>query len=205
MVVLLLAGAACRAGDDNGDPPLAAPSVVATGGDTQTSTVPPPLAAAGAARDCEESVSGDLGPRWRRSTILVGPVGFVARSYRNAPRSDFAPLRRGRYRGHKVLLLVRRGTTVTLMLLPHVRAPRASLLYDPRKWSSSNTYRVADGSRSMTFRACDGEFGVLPHDYTQFNGAFVVARPGCVPVDFTVAGESRHYRANISFGAGDCA
>lgn len=77
-------------------------------------------------------------------------------------------------------------------------------MYDPSKWPDRNAYRVAEGDRSMTFRACEGEFGVRPHDYTQFNGAFVVAGPGCVPVDFWVTGRSRHYRANLSFGAGRC-
>jgi hypothetical protein len=158
------------------------------------------------ARDCEESVSGDLGPSWRRFTILAGPVGFVGRSYATAPVRDFAPVVPGsrRYRAQKVLLLVRRGTRVEVEVVPHVRSPAASLLYDSDKWNDRNIYRVTDGDRKMTFRACDGVFGVLPHSYTQFNGSFVVAGPGCVHVDVRVPGERVRYRAVLSFGAGDC-
>ena len=204
-ITAVLVGSACTTGDQGeGSTPSEPPGALETTGSEapETSTTPAPLA--GPERDCGEHVSGDLGRNWRSQTILVGPVGFVARSYRDALRSDFEPVSRNRYRGHKVLLLVRRGTTVTLTLLPHVRAPRASLLYDRGKWHDANAYRIGVGDTSMTFRACKGEFGVLPHGYTQFNGAFLVSRPGCVAVDFRVAGQSRHYRANLSFGAGPC-
>lgn len=171
-----------------------------------TSTASAPIAGPRHVRGCEEGVSGDLGPQWRKRTVLVGPVGFVAPSYAEAPKTDFAATPAGsrRYRGQKVLLLVRRGTTVTLEVVPHVGAPAASLLYDPVNWNNRNTYRVADGDKSMTFRACDGVYGVLPHNYTQFNGSFVVAGPGCVHVDVHVRGEPLRHRAVLSFGAGDC-
>ncbi len=137
MFAAIAVGSACTSGHDTADPtPPATSSAVETGsGVAQKSTTPRPLAGPGPERDCEESVSGDLGRDWRSHTILVGPVGFVARFYRDAPRADFAPVRPGRYRGQKVLLLVRRGTIVD--------TPRASLMYDPSKWPDRNAYRVA--------------------------------------------------------------
>lgn len=201
---LVVAAVSCLPGCSRGDEPRRDRKAAAS---PPSTTVIDGAGDSSAIRDCEESVSGDLGRRWRDQTVLVGPAGFVARGYANAPRSDFAETPHGsrRYRGQKVLLLVRRGTTVTVQVLPHVRAPRASLLYDPVKWNDRNTYRVADGDAAMTFRACDGLHGVLPQNYTQFNGSFVVAGAGCVHVDVHVPGEPRRYRAVLSFGAGRCA
>jgi hypothetical protein len=200
--VALLAGA-CSGGGTNAEPqPRAQTSTEAT--TTTVVSVPPESVESRLERRCDESVSGDLGPDWRSQTILLGPVGFVARSYARAPKSDFAPLRPGRYPAQKVLLLVRRATTVTVSVVPHVRTPHAALLYNPANWTDRNAYRVTDGDKAMTFHACEGVYSVFPHGYTQFNGGFVVAGPGCVHVDIHVPGESRRYRVVLSFGAGRC-
>lgn len=53
---------------------------------------------------------------------------------------------------------------------------RASLLYNPAVFNDANLYRLSDGSKSFTFRAC-------PDEEIRFNGGFVVAGAQCLRVD----------------------
>jgi hypothetical protein len=154
-------------------------------------------------RACDDAVYGDLGRDWRNQTVLVGPVGLVGRFYASQPKRIFQALRKGLYPAQKVLLLVRRGKTVTLVVPPSARQS-VSLLYDPTVWKNSNAYRVAEGDAAMTFEACEGLYGARPHEYTQFNGGFVVAGARCAPLDVHAEGSDRPLRATLSFGAGRC-
>jgi hypothetical protein len=154
-------------------------------------------------RRCDERVSGDLGRDWRDSTILVGPIGLVASFYDRQPTKVFAPLRNGVYASQKVLVLVRRGTTATLVVPREARGV-ASLLYARAKWKARNAYRLSEGDVATIFEACEGLSGFRPHEYTQFNGGIVVAGARCVPLDVYAEGSDKPLRAVLSFGAGRC-
>jgi hypothetical protein len=184
---------------------LAVTACQSSSADSETSAPrePRPRFANAPTRGCEESVSGDLGRDWRDSTIVVGPLGLVAIWYANESDKSFRHLGKNRYRGQKVLVLVRRGKTVTLVVPEEARRV-VSLLYDPDRWRMRNAYRVAEGNVVTTFRACEGVFGVRPHEYTQFNGAIVVAGARCVPLDVYAEGSDEPLRAMLSFGAGRC-
>ena len=95
-------------------------------------------------RACESSVSGDLGPGWRRDAVLVGPVAFVgARGYEDDPKRLFLVRDPGMARAQKVLAVVYGDRPV----LVSVRTRDAALFYDPSKWGQSTESRSAVETR----------------------------------------------------------
>jgi hypothetical protein len=139
-------------------------------------------------------VYGDLGRRWREDEGAAGPVVFVAaNSYANDPPRRFsAP--GDRAKGHKVLIVVLGDASVEVS----VDDPDAALAYDPRRWGGRNRMRLEAGDRRVGFEPCGGD-----QRSTQFNGAFLVRGPMCVPVEVEVVGGTPGF-ATLSFGAGDC-
>jgi hypothetical protein len=161
------------------------------------------------ARGCGSSVYGALGSDWMTSSILVGPVAFVgARAYSSSTYS-FASVGGGRYRGSKLLVVVRTGW-MARVVVPAAQHRDVSLQYAPEEFNKPVV--PADGDHEVTFTACPpGRPSLGPRNarWTQFNGAIVVAGRRCVTLDVSAAKQghvlpSRSLRARLSFGAGAC-
>jgi hypothetical protein len=158
-------------------------------------------------RDCGSSVYGELGD-WQRDSVVVGPLGFVrARSY----ASTFVPVPAGggRYRGSKLLVVVRTGWVVRLVVpLPQRR--KVALQYDSADFNKAVV--PADSEHDVTFEACPPGrplVGPATSRWTQFNGAIVVAGRRCVRLHVYAAKRghalpSEPQLARLSFGAGAC-
>ena len=158
---------------------------------------PSPAAAASGQRSifvrtCESKVVGALGPDWRRGQIEAGPVVFVgAAGYADVPRSRFAAP--GELaRSQKVLVVVLGPGPVEVS----VPDPDAALAYDPARWGERNVVPFRRGDARVRFEPCGDR------RWTQFNGAFLLRGPRCVPVEVRPADDSPII-ATISFGAGD--
>jgi hypothetical protein len=80
-----------------------------------------------------------------------------------------------------------------------VRHPDAALAYDPERWGDRNVVPFAVGDPRVRFEPCGGG----DQRTTQFNGAFLLRGPGCVPVEVRVEGEAPSF-VTLSFGAGAC-
>lgn len=145
-------------------------------------------------RTCESSVYGDLGPRWRRDEVAAGPVVFVAASSYADDAARWFSAPGDRATAHKVLIVVIGDRPVEVS----VRHPDAALAYDPRRWGGRNRMRFEAGDPSVRFEPCGGD-----QRSTQFNGAFLVRGPSCVPVEVEVEGGTPAL-TTLSFGAGDC-
>jgi hypothetical protein len=145
-------------------------------------------------RTCESSVYGDLGSGWRAGEASAGPVWFVgARGYADDPPREFsAPGNMAT--SQKVLVVVDGDRPVTLS----VRHPDAALAYDPERWGDRNVVPFAVGDLRARFEPCGGD-----QPTTQFNGAFLLRGPACVPVEVRVEGEAPLF-TTLSFGAGAC-
>jgi hypothetical protein len=158
-------------------------------------------------RDCATSVYGELGD-WQRDSVVLGPLGFVrARGYASA----FVPLPAGggRYRGSKLLVVVRTGWVVRLVV-PVAQRRKVALQYDSADFNKAVV--PAEGEHDVTFEACrPGRplVGPATSRWTQFNGAIVLARRRCVRLDVYAAKRGRSLpsepqRVRLSFGAGAC-
>lgn len=145
-------------------------------------------------RPCDSSVSGSLGAGWRRHQVVAGPVAFVgARGYADDPASWFsAP--GDRATSQKVLIVVDGDRPVVVS----VRHPDAALAYDPDRWRTRNVVPFRSGDARVRFEPCGGD-----QHRTQFNGAFLLRGPSCVPVEVRVEAGQQLF-ATLSFGAGDC-
>jgi hypothetical protein len=145
-------------------------------------------------RPCESSVSGSLGAGWRRHEVVAGPVAFVgAAGYADDPPSWFvAP--GDRATSQKVLIVVDGDRPVVIS----VRHPDAALAYDPDRWGTRNVVPFRSGDPRVGFEPCGGD-----QRRTQFNGAFLLRGPTCVPVEVRAEGGQPLF-ATLSFGAGDC-
>jgi hypothetical protein len=162
-------------------------------------------------RTCATNVYGKLGPRgWRRHSIIAGPLAFwYADEYATARASMFAPApgSSDRYRGLKLLVLVRPDAVATV-IVPESERGAAALLYNPANWNHPKGYRIEDGDSAVTFEACKkgetiGTSSPL-NEMTQFNGAFLVAGVRCVPLEVFVQGRQETIPVTLSFGAGRC-
>jgi hypothetical protein len=146
-------------------------------------------------RGCDSSVYGDLGPAWRRGEITAGPVVFVgAAGYADDPEGRFGA-RGDLATAQKVLIVVTGDRPVVVS----VRHPDAALAYDPERWRARNVVPFRLGDPSVRFAPCGGD-----QRRTQFNGAFLLTRDACVPVEVRPQAGAP-IAATISFGASDCA
>lgn len=154
-------------------------------------------------RSCADSVYGELGDEWRKSSIIVGRVAFVgARGYRDAPRRWFRPDDNGRYRTQKVMIQVENGDDVVVRVARRARK-EAGLVYDPSLFG--RRLKIAATDYRVRFDVCSN-IAENPHgaEVTQYNGGFVVSRARCVPLDVLTETGERIERIRISFGAGRC-
>jgi hypothetical protein len=153
-------------------------------------------------RDCQSAVYGELDKGWRRESLVVGPLSFVyGRGYERRSPDEFRG-RNARYFPTKVLVVVENGAVVTVTI-PRSARPHASLQYEPSLSSGGRT-RVDAGDHRVTFEACrEGESPYAARE-TQFNGAFIVAGPRCVPLHIRINDEAPTRRVVFSFGAGHC-
>jgi hypothetical protein len=196
---LVVALAACTAEAPAGR------AVGSTAAPSPTTAAPtrPPGPAGAFVRTCESSVYGDLGDGWRKQSVVVGPLAFVALRYAaTQPAVDFRR-RGGRYQGLKALAVVKAGATVTLTVPPAERR-HLSLLYDPDSWTENNHYRLADGDTAVTFQSCPPEQTPFGADGTQFNGGFLVDGPRCATLEVSTPERRAPRRVTVSFGAGRC-
>jgi hypothetical protein len=144
-------------------------------------------------RTCESRVYGDLGPGWRRGEATAGPVVFVAANgYANDGPDRFSR-RNGGATQQKVLVVVLGERSVEVS----IDGPAAALAYDPAKWGLRNRMRFEAGDPRVRFEPCPDRRS------TQFNGAFLLRSPACVPVQVWTEGELLA-STTLSFGAGDC-
>ncbi|MGI8712098.1 MAG: hypothetical protein ACR2NR_02735 [Solirubrobacteraceae bacterium] len=147
-------------------------------------------------RACKTAVYGQLARDWRSSplTVRAGAVSFLyVRDYRTAPARQFRGSGSGasrRYSGQKVLAVVDRGATATVVISPPDRG-QVSLQYQSS--IPDPPYRISQGTTAVEFEAC-------PHAATQFNGGFIVAGPVCVQIDVHQNGQLT--QAWIPFGTG---
>lgn len=148
---------------------------------------------------------------YRKRAIFAGPLVLLAGEYATQARSTFRAVagHPGRYYPQKLVVLVRARAVVTLSVARGER--RLALAYNRKDWRIpySRGYRLADGERAVTFRACPpDEPSFVPGKrrkvgrWTEFNGAFVVAGAHCA----TLRVHSRRYSRviRLSFGAGTC-
>lgn len=149
-------------------------------------------------RECSTAVYGSLGrfARWSRSSIIMGPIGFVwIRQAGPVPRSRFS-----RPQAVKVLALVKQGRSA-VVTVPRSERRHVSLLFDPTGFTGG-PYRVSDGESSVAFRPCPGESDSW-REATQFNGGIIVAGARCVTLDVRPQG-SPPRRLRSPFGRGTC-
>ena len=195
-LVLLHAGAGSLGGGETG--------AGTASGTVERTTTGTPVSQPAVVRTCESSVYGTLDTAgWRQHSIVAGPITFYyADGYAQQPASEYAPVpgNGDRYRGQKMLALVRPGATATVVV-PEAEQAFAALLYDPADWNDRNAYRMDEGESAVTFRACkEGQgspSGGPLNAMTQFNGGFVVAGARCVPLDILVPGRSQSIRVTL--------
>jgi hypothetical protein len=160
-------------------------------------------------RDCRSSVYGDLGSDWIRSSILVGPLAFVRAHGYSTSTYSFASVGGGRYRGSKLLAVVRTGWVVRLVV-PTAEGRKVALQYAPVDFNKAVV--PAQSEHEVTFTACPPGrpfLGPTTARWTQFNGAIVVAGRRCVTLAVYAAKQghllpSRPRHPRLSFGAGAC-
>lgn len=96
----------------------------------------------------------------------------------------------------KALAVVRAGATVRVVV-PANERDRLSLYYirsDPRRETSSgNVYRISDGERAVTLKACR-------RSDSQFAGYFIVARPQCALIEIYAGRTTHALKRQIPFG-----
>jgi hypothetical protein len=194
LAVIVLAG--CTRGSGTSaehEPASPAPAATAPGRSLPDGTKP-------FVRRCQNEAEGEWGGElfkdWRRTSVIVGPLAFVAlREYASLPAGDYAP-RGDRFPALKVLAVLDRGQTVTVAVAADQR-PHAVLIYDASKWTADGYLPLRAGDPAVTFIACKvGD--------TQFNGGFLVDRPRCLDLEVWVADAARPRPVRVSFGAGPC-
>jgi hypothetical protein len=187
VVFALLVLVACTRGTADGDGRVPEPAATASpsiGASARRSTY---------VRSCESRVYGALGPDWRRGQIVAGPVVLVGASGYAADAGAVFSAPGRLATSQKVLVVVRGSRPVEIS----VRHPDAALAYDPSRWSDRNVVPFRRGDRRVRFEPCGGD-----RRWTQFNGAFLLRGPGCVPVEVRPQDRAPVF-VTISFGAGD--
>jgi hypothetical protein len=160
-------------------------------------------------RECTSSVYGDLGRDWLPPSVVAGPLAFVrARAYASSTYS-FRGVGVGRYRGSKLLVVVRTGW-VARVVVPSAQRRKVALQYAPEDFNKAVV--PAESEHDVTFTACPPHrpfVGPASARWTQFNGAIVVAERRCVTLTVYAAKQGhplavRPQSARLSFGAGNC-
>jgi hypothetical protein len=162
----------------------------------QSPTASPSPQAGVFVRACDDTVFGELGPSWRKDSVVIGPIAFVGlRGYRHGPDRFFQP-RNGRYRALKVLAVVTGDRVITVSIADR-NTDQVRLMYDPSAWGDRTLYPLEAGDTTTVFGPC------LPHRSTQFNGAFLVTSRTCATLEVSI-GDGEPLRRLVSFGAQSC-
>lgn len=147
-------------------------------------------------RTCNDGPNGDVGD-WRRSSLVVGPIGFI-----NLRLADTRPAPTqpgGRAAFYLTVAMVKPGSAVKVRVAASA-ATYASLLFDRMALGSTDYSRgVAVGVQEVTFIACGSGSA-----WTQFLGGFLVDGKRCVPLEVRSLPNSAPKRVVVSFGAGTC-
>jgi hypothetical protein len=145
-------------------------------------------------------ISGGLPLTFARESVRIGSLAvYPARTYPALLSDSFRPLsghgRSARFSAIEAAVVITKLGRVAVSIR---KADRrfARLLFDHSKFGNSG-YRLADGSATYTFVGCR-----TPH--TQYQGGFVVTRPGCIELDVRVAGQPGVRRGRLKFGTRDC-
>ena len=131
-------------------------------------------------RGCGSSVYGALGA-WVADSVVAGPVGFVrARRYVDSRSTSFNPLPDGRYRGLKLLAVVKTGWRARIVV-PARQQPFVALAHHPSTFGKPVIPQ--EGVHDETLTACPPGrplLGPISQAWTQFNGEITVAGRRCV-------------------------
>lgn len=147
-------------------------------------------------RACDDTVFGELGPGWRKDSVVIGPISFVGlRGYRHGPDRFFQPRNR-RYRALKVLAVVTGDRVITVSIADR-NTDQVRMMYDPSAWGDRTLYPLEAGDTTTVFGPC------LPQRSTQFNGAFLVTGRTCATLEVSI-GDGEPLRRLVSFGAPSC-
>jgi hypothetical protein len=162
----------------------------------------PTFAAPASTEPCPVPViTGGLPARYARESVKIGSLAiFPAQTYPALSVDTFAPVS-----GHGTsarLSAIEAAAVITEVGRVRVSVRKADrryarLLFDRSKFGNSG-YRLADGAASYEFVGCR-------KPYTQYQGGFVVARPGCIELDVRVAGRPGIRRGQLKFGTHTCA
>jgi hypothetical protein len=127
-----------------------------------------PSAGAPVIRRCGSHYAAEFDAGMEGRIVTAGPVSIAG--FRIAPEPDAsAPVRT-----FKMMVRLTPGAEATLA----IRTGGTSLLYDRAVFTSSNTYRLADGDQVVHFRGC-------PDTPAIFNGAVLTTGPTRVDLDVT--------------------
>jgi len=163
---------------------------------SQSPTASPSPQAGVFVRACDDSVFGELGPGWRKDSVVIGPISFLGlRGYRHGP-DRFFQSRNGRYRALKVLAVVTGDREVTVSIADR-NTDQVRMKYDPSAWGDRTLYPLEAGDTTTVFGPC------LPHRPTQFNSAFLVTGRACATLEIST-GDGEPLRRLVSFGAQSC-
>jgi hypothetical protein len=149
-------------------------------------------------------VTGGLDASYRKRSVIVGPLAlYPARSeypslsrdgFRRKSGADGVP----RFNAIEAVATVAPGSEVTITI-PRPAQAHVALLFDHTAYTHADRgYAIDDGETAVTLPGC-----YMP--YTQYQGGFVVNRPGCVPLAIHLRGQRQPIQRVISFGAGRCA
>jgi len=151
----------------------------------------------------EGSGSSRSDPRFREKSVVIGPVVFFP------ARSEYARLRieelaRGRFPLQELLVALTRGEittgdSATVRLVG--QASRHAAFLSSRVPYKRRGYRVSEGARALTGRACKA--GPRFRFYTTYNVGFLVDSAQCVPIAVSVKGHGVD-REVVQVGTREC-
>lgn len=153
-------------------------------------------------RGCGTKVGAQLPEGWRENAISVGPVSFyAAREYGDSSQaSNFQANEAGLYPAIKMLVVLE-GDDPVEVAVAGSSVGALSLLYDRTTSTipADNHYELTAGDSAVRFLPCTH----LRGEPTQYNGAFIVAGPGCVEIEVRVEG-TEETRVRIPLGVDRC-
>jgi hypothetical protein len=160
-------------------------AVAAFGGASLVGASPEPRAAPGnsATIDCDQAIAGPADPKWRKRSVVAGPLGFygTARSFNpkwasRTPQGGFV---------FKVPSIVEGSTPVMARIAPR-DAKRAGMTF---VGAGGNTIETA--LAEVRYEPCQNR------SPTGYPGGFVLSKLGPVKVIVQVEGESTVHRITV--------
>lgn len=169
----------------------------------QSPDVPSPSAAS-VVRDCASRIEGPRLDPARTNALAVGPVTFHGlRGAAELPPQKFNTARGSQ--AWKTVTEVIADTPATVVISAPDRDNLALIYDDFGAANQRGYYRLADGSDVVRFEPCrrneprySGKGTVGPR--TQYNGGFLVRKPGCYELEVIADGTNSVVRRAIGFG-----